>query len=276
VHEKAERGAGGERGEHSRLNAVEVEGDDRERAGDDHAHAGGESVHAVGEVDHVHHRDEPEHGQRRTGVGGARFGERERADERQRDRLDHHAEVHDDHRRRDLTGELDDRRQVVAVVERPYERDERRGEQDPVPQPLARAIAGGQEGERRDEHAGEDREAAEQRGRAFGQTALAWLVDGADRPRQAHRERCQQRGYGPREEEGVKRVELVQMRHRPAKASQARASSERVGCRISKRALLTRAWGGPFGAHTRLSTRSHMARVLTGFENLWRVQVEGG
>jgi hypothetical protein len=209
VHEKAERGAGGERGEHSRLDAVEVERDDRERAGDDHAHAGGEPVHAVGEVDHIHHRDEPEHGQRRTGVGGARFGERERADERQRDRLHDHAEVHDDHRRGDLAGELDDRRQVVAVVERPYERDERRGKQDAVPQPLARAIAGGQEGERRDEHTGEDREAAEQRGRAFGQTALAWLVDGADRDRQAHRQWRQQRRHRRRRQKCVERVELV-------------------------------------------------------------------
>jgi hypothetical protein len=133
VHEEAERRAGGQRSEHSRSGTLEIEGDDRERAGDDHAYACREPIHAVGEVDDVHHHHEPDHGERRPGVGGPRFGEGERAHKRERDRLDSHAEVHDDDRRRDLAGELDDRRQVVAVVEGSDEGDQCRGDQHPVP-----------------------------------------------------------------------------------------------------------------------------------------------
>jgi hypothetical protein len=133
VDQKAERRAGGERGEHTGFDATEIERDDGKRAGDDHAHPGGEPVDAVGEVDDVHHHDEPDHGERRSGVRGAGFGEGERADERQGDRLHDDAEVHNDDRRRDLPGELHDRRQVEAIVQGAHRRDQRRGDKHPVP-----------------------------------------------------------------------------------------------------------------------------------------------
>ncbi len=107
------------------------------------------------------------------------------ADERQRDRLHRHAEVHGDHRRRELPGELDDRRQIEAVVERAHERDQRGREQHAVPQLLRFAIARRQPDQRGDEHAGEDRQAAEQRRRALGQTPLARLVDRTDGSRES-------------------------------------------------------------------------------------------
>jgi hypothetical protein len=216
VDQKAKRRASRERREHTGCGTIEVERDDRERAGDDHAHAGRQPVHAIGEVDDVHHRDQPDHGERRTGVCRARFGERERTDERQRDALDRNAVVHDDHRRRDLAGELDDRGQVEAVVQRANDRYQRGADQHAMPHLRARAVAGGQEREYRNEHAGEDRKTAEQRRRAIGEAALTRFVHGADRPRQPHRERREQRGYGRGNKECGKRVELSEMRHRLA------------------------------------------------------------
>jgi hypothetical protein len=162
VHEKAERGARGNGSEHSRFGSVEVEGNDRERAGDDHAHTRREPVHSIREVDDVHHHHEPHDGEGRPRVGGARVGEVQGAHERQRDRLDGDAEVHDHDGRRDLAGELHDWRQVEAIVERAYGGDERRCQQDAMPHLPARAEARGQEGKHCDEHPGEDRQTAEQ------------------------------------------------------------------------------------------------------------------
>jgi hypothetical protein len=196
VDQEAERGAGRQRSKHSRFGAVEIEGDYRQRAGDDHAHAGCEAVDAIGQVDDVHHHHETDDGQHRARVGGAGIGEVQRAGERQGDRLDGDAEVHDDHGGGGLAGELDDRRQVEAVVKRTHDGDERRGDQHPMPHLPARAIAGRQERQRGDEHTREDREAPEQRRRAARETALPRLVHGAHGTRQPHRERRQQRGHG--------------------------------------------------------------------------------
>ena len=102
----------------------------------------------------------------------------------------------DDHRREDLAGELRGRVQLVAVVERADGGDDGRREQHAVPQLIVLAVAGGQEGQDRDEHPPEDREAAEQRRRLLGEAALARLVDRADSPRQAHREGREQRRHG--------------------------------------------------------------------------------
>ena len=55
--------AGGERGQHAGARAVQRQGDDRERRRRDHADARGQPVDAVDEVDHVHHRDDPDHRQ---------------------------------------------------------------------------------------------------------------------------------------------------------------------------------------------------------------------
>jgi hypothetical protein len=216
VHKEAERRAGCQRREHAGFGALEIERDDGERAGDDHAHARRQAVHAVGEVDDVHHHHEPHYGERRPGVGGARFGEGERADERQRDRLHDDAEVHHDHGRRDLTGELHDRRQLEAIVERPHDGYEGCGEQHAVPKLGALVVARRQERQHGHEHAREDRKAAEQRCVTAGESTLARFVHGADRACQPHRERREQRSHGRGCEECVKRVELVEMRHRLA------------------------------------------------------------
>ncbi len=218
VEQEAERRPRRQRRQHARLRAPEVERDHRHRRGDDRADARREAIDAVGEVDDVHHQHEPEHGQHRAGVRHAGVRERERADERQRDRLHRDPEVHDDDGGRHLTRELGGRRQLEAVVERADERDHRRRQQHAAPQLVFGPIARRQPDQHRDERPGEDRKAAEQRRRALREAALTRFVDRADRPCDPDRQRRQQRGDGGRHEEGVKRVELVGMRHRTLKS----------------------------------------------------------
>jgi hypothetical protein len=237
VEEETECRAGRQRREDSRLRAAEVERDHRHRAGDDRADAGCQAVNAVGEVDDVHHQHEPEHGQDRTGVRHAGVRECERADERQRDRLHGDAVVNDDHRRDDLTRELDDRRQLEAIVDRADERDHGCGQQHAMPQLMFGGIAGRQPDQRRDERAGEDRKAAEQRRRILREAALTRFVDGADGLRDAHRERRQQRRHGGGYEKGVKRVELVRMRHESGQHRRRRGHTPAVGVRPDQTAL---------------------------------------
>ena len=74
VNQEAERRAGGERGQHARRSAAQIECDHRHRGGDDHAHARRETVDAVGEVDDVHHHHQPDHGERGPGVGRSGVG----------------------------------------------------------------------------------------------------------------------------------------------------------------------------------------------------------
>jgi len=218
VEQEAEGGAGGQRGEHGRLLAVQVEGDDRHRRGDDHAHSRGQAIHAVGEVDHVHHRHKTDDRQNRARVGDARVGEGQFADERQRDRLHRHAEVHDDDRREHLAEQLDRRRQVEAVVDGPHERDHRRRQQHAVPQLVLVFVSGhvarGKPDQSGHQRAREDRKAPQQRRGPMREAALARIIDRADGPGQALGERCEHRGHRRRYQEGVKRVELVRMRHR--------------------------------------------------------------
>ncbi len=147
--------------------------------------------------------------------------------------FDFDAEVHDDQRRGHLPGELHQRRQVEAVVERPHHRDEGGGDQHAVPDPFV-----GQPDEPGHERAGEDRQAAEQRGGALGEAALARLVDRPDCPREAHRERRQQRRHNGGGQEGVQRVELVRGHGGPRTASQARGSCARGGLRVHARGEL--------------------------------------
>jgi len=110
VDQEAERRPGRQRRQHARRRAVQIKGDHRQRERDDHTYARRQAVDAVGEVDDVHHRHEADHRQHRPRVGNAGVGEVQFADERQRDRLHSHAEVHGDHRRSDLSSQLDDRR----------------------------------------------------------------------------------------------------------------------------------------------------------------------
>ena len=213
MDQEAERRTGRQRRQHTRFGAVEIKGDDRQRSRDDHAHTGRQPIDAVGEVDDVHHHHQSEHRERRAGVGGAGFGEMQGAGEWEGDRLDCDAVVHDHHGSRDLPGELDDRREVEAIVERAHGGDQRRGDQDAVPQAVAASIAGRKERQHRHEHAGEDRQPAEQRSGAAGEATLARFVHGAHGGRETHRQRRQQRGHGRGDEEGVERVDLFQMRH---------------------------------------------------------------
>jgi hypothetical protein len=236
VDQEAERGTGGERSQHSGLLAVQIEGDHRHRRGDDRADARRQAIDAIGEVDDVHHHDEPEHGHQGPGVGDARVWEVQQPDERQRDRLHRDSVVHDDHRRHDLAGELHGGRKLEAVVERPDEGDHRGRQQHAMPQLVIALVAAGQPDQRRDERSGEDRQSPEQRRGTLRQAPLARLVDRADGPREAHREWRQQRGHARGDEKGVKRVELVRMRHRLAHSI--------AGLGVGKR---LRADGGPVG-----------------------------
>ena len=211
--QEPQRRAGRERREHARLRALQIERDHRHRDGDDHAHARRQPVDAVGEVDHVHHQHEADHGEDRPRVGGAGVGEMKRADPRQRDRLHRDAEVHHDHRREHLTGELQHGGQLEAVVERAHERDHAGAQQHALPQVRLLAVARGQPDQPRGERSAEDREAPEQGRGAVRQAPLARLVDRADGGREAHRERRQQRGHGRRGEEREDGVELARMRH---------------------------------------------------------------
>jgi hypothetical protein len=225
IEQEAERSPGGERREHARLRAGQVEGDHGHGRGDDHADACRQAVDAVGEVDNVHHHHQTDHREDRPGVGRAHVGEVQLADERQRDRLHGHAEVHDDDRRENLTGQLQARRQLEAIVERTHQRDHRCADEHAMPQ-FGRFLA---EARRKPDQPGdkgpsEDRQAAEQRLGTLRQAALAGLIDRADGSRQAHRDRSNQGGHRRRRQEGVKRVELVQVRHRIETASHAAAS----------------------------------------------------
>jgi hypothetical protein len=183
VYEETERRTGRQRREHTRFDALEIERDDGKRAGDDHAHARGEPIDTVGEVDNIHHHDQPDHGERRSGVRGARFGEGKHTHEWQGDRLHDDTEAHDDDRCRDLPGELYDRRQVEAIVEGAHRRDQRGGDKHPVPEMVARAVACGQERQHGNEHSREDRKATEQRRGATRQAPFARFVHGAHRGR---------------------------------------------------------------------------------------------
>jgi hypothetical protein len=213
VEQEPQRRPGCEGSEHTGLLTPEVEGDDRHGRGDDHADAGCQSVDAIGEVDHVHHQHETDDGEHRTRVGDPGVGEREPPDERQRDHLDRDPEVHNDHGGEQLSDELDPWSEIEAVVERANHRDHTRAQQHAVPQLMLFEVAGRQPDQRGDECAGEDRHPAQQWGRALRQPPLAWFVDRADLPRDAHGERSEQRGHRRREEERVQRVELVRMRH---------------------------------------------------------------
>jgi hypothetical protein len=152
--------------------------------------------------------------------------------------------VHGDHRGEHLSRQLHGRREVEAIVKRPNERDHGRGQKHSVPQLVVSAIAGRQPHERRDEQPGEDREAAQQRRRTFGQAPLARLVDRANGPREPHRERRHQRGDDRGSQEGVKRVELVGMRHRLAHsiagAEVASAAGRPLGRRRARERLVER------------------------------------
>ena len=64
VAEEAEAGAEDDRRDDRRLRLSERERDHGERRARDRAHACGEPVEPVEEVDHVHDRDDPDHGQR--------------------------------------------------------------------------------------------------------------------------------------------------------------------------------------------------------------------
>jgi hypothetical protein len=216
VNQEAERGARGQRGDHPGLLAPQVKGDHRHRRGDDRADSRREAIDAVREVDHVHHHHEPEHCQQRSGVRHAGVGEMQQADEGQRDRLHRNAEMHDDHRRDDLAGELHHGRQLEAVVEGADDRYHRRGQQHATPQFVVFVVAGGQPDEDRDERSGEDRQPSEQRRWTFRKAPLARFVDRAHGPREPHRERRQHRGHGRGGQKGIERFELVRMRHRLA------------------------------------------------------------
>ncbi len=178
--QEAERGAGGQRGEHAGSLTLQIEGDDRHRRGDDRADARREAVYSVGEVDHVHHPHQADHRQDRAGVGDPGVGKVEQPDEGHGDDLHPNAEVHDYHRRNDLAGELYRRREVVAIVERPDERDDGRGKENAVPQLVGFSVARRQPDQRGDERAREDRQPAKQGGPPFREPALARLIDRSD------------------------------------------------------------------------------------------------
>jgi len=157
VDQKAQGGAGGEGGKDARRGATQVERDDRHRGGDDRADARRQTVDAVGEVHDVHHRHQPDHGERRPGIRRSGIGQGKFAHEWQRDLLDSHAEVHDDHGSRHLARQLRSRGQVEAVVKRTHQRDQPGGKQHAVPQLMLLPITGRQPDQSRNERAREDR-----------------------------------------------------------------------------------------------------------------------
>ena len=192
MKQEAERRAGGDRSQNAAGVLLEVERDDRERRGDDRADPRRETVDAVGEVDHVHHRDEADHGQR-----GAGLREREGAEERKRDVGHVDAAAYRDDRREDLPGELDRGMEVEAVVERADQRDHRAGSEDPRPgeahevcvvhavrqQHLGARQRTAQPDLARHRHRREHREAAQPRCLAVREATLARLIDRPDAAR---------------------------------------------------------------------------------------------
>ena len=140
VPEEADRGACGERREHTGVVAVERQRDDGERGRGDRADAGGKTVGPVGEVHDVHHGDDPDERERVAPVAQV-----DRLDERQRHVLDPHLGPDRDRRGAELSHQLDERVQAAGpdVVNRPDQRDGDRAGQD-----AARLLPGGQEEQR--------------------------------------------------------------------------------------------------------------------------------
>ena len=208
VKQEPERRPRGQRREHGGAADAQVERDDRERDPVDRAQPGREPVDAVREVHDVHQPDQPDHGQHPAGVR-----ELKRADERERDvGHDRAPDDHGDHRRGDLAEQLPLRPQRMGVVDRAHQRDQARtGEDRPHVDGAPGAGRGAccvvevdrrwQPQRRGDEHAGEDREAA-QRGRVpLRQAAVARGRDSTDPPRQPCGQRGQQGGDRHRHEE---------------------------------------------------------------------------
>ena len=209
---------------------VEADRDHGERERDDRRDTRRQPVHAVGEVDDVHQRHEADDGDHATLVR-----ELQQAHERQRDVLHDDSVVHDDQRREHLPAELQDGVQVEAVVERADDRDHGRREEHPVPVHRPRSgaaarFARGQPDERRHERAREDREPAEERHGSLGEAPVARFVDSADGPREAHRQRSQERGHGPRHQKGVERVKLCRV-HSACSQDRTRAGRMPRACR---------------------------------------------
>ena len=98
----------------------------------------------------------------------------------------------------DLPEQLEAGRELADVVDDADRGDERRGAED-----AAHLRAGRQEQRARDEHADEDRQAAEQRGPRLCQPALLHGIDGAD----PHREPGDQRRDGRRQRQGDQKGE---------------------------------------------------------------------
>ena len=105
----------------------------------------------------------------------------------------------------DLPEELDQRRQLEAVVERADDRDHDGAAEDRAGD---RVVGQLDDGGQHDP--GEDRDAAQERHRAVGETALAGLVDDAGAQGELLDHRGQGRRAGERDEERYERVELVE------------------------------------------------------------------
>ena len=136
--------------------------------------------------------DQRDHGQR-----PAELAELDAVHERERERVDLHARGDEHDPGGDLAEELERRVQVVDVVQRADDRDQRGGGQDAL-----RALVVGQEQQARDQRAAEDRQAAEQRRGVARQAALLELVDGADPAREARRDGGERGRHGERDERG--------------------------------------------------------------------------
>ena len=136
-----------------------------------------------------------------SGQRAAQLAEVDAADERQREVVDADAREHADQRGGDLPQQLHARREVAQVVEQPDRGDQDRGGED-----AAHLGRDGQEDDARHEHAGEDRQPAEQRRRLRREPALLHGIERSDPPRDAHDERREGGRQREGDEEGEQRA----------------------------------------------------------------------
>ena len=121
--------------------------------------------------------------------------------ERQRDVGDLHPREHADQGGGELPGELQAGRDVAQVVGEADEGDQRGRQQD-----AARALGDGQEERRGQQHAGEDRDPAQQRRRLAREPAIGHAVDRPDAAGQPGDQRGQTGGGGEGHQEAEDRV----------------------------------------------------------------------
>ena len=198
--QEAEAGAEDDGREQRRSRLPERERDQAEGDPGDRADPGGEAVEPVEQVDHVHDRDDPEHGQGHTHP----LRQRVHSEDREREAVHPDPEAGRNRRGGELAGELLPPGEAAEIVDRADRGRDRGAEQQ-----AAGLRAERQEGERRHEDPEEERQPAEPRNGPPVQPPRSRPVDHAEQPRHPADGRSQQHHDRQREPCAVEHLEVV-------------------------------------------------------------------